>query len=1002
MAKKALQNLMPRVLPFLSAAVLLLAPMNAWAEDVPVKIGVHDAYTRLVFEFPKLVPYHATKTQDGVVLDFDTPLGAASLTKMPTTLAGFSAVKPDAATLKITLTLKAGQDFKHYRLMRKIVLDVIPASPARMPEKKPLETAPPPVVEKKAPEPTKPVPTKPVPPPPEKHVEAPPPPPPIPAPAAAPVIPVVAEVPQEHAQAVDETAITFSSASPLHLAVFRRFGTLWIVTNDSTGGAFAPEASGLQAAFLGKPKTLRFKGGMAWRYPMPPETFVSVEKKGLTWNIRLTAEARPKIAESQARVDIDRASRKAKLVATLPKAGDVLSFEDPSAGDTLYVIPTDAENARVGAARTFADVQTLPAEMGFIVRPLADGVETTRLEDVIMISSPHGISATLTAGNSVSRFKETEEEEKEGEGGHLFDFQSWQRGGIPDFFKNRHALEEEAALAQSPDERQTGLIKLATLYFSNHFGHEALGALALAESDDEMIAKNPAFIALKGAASAMAGHYPEALQYLSNPAIQQHPEVNLWIGYAAAATEQWHMANRSFPAGTQLLAEYPDNVAIPFTIYMAESALRLGHADTADTLLNSIHAAPEAFSPQDKAALAYLKGESFRQRGNFDAAMEEWQPLADGIDRLYHTKASLALAHLQLQEKKITLKESIDKVDSLRFAWRGDGLEVQILQNLGHLKVRDGRYLDGLQDMKEAIMLADNLSNDSDPIHDDMRRVVADLFVGGQADKIDPLQAVSIYESFHHLLPQGSSDAAIASLRYSDQLVRMDLLSKAEKVFEDNLKAGLIPEEKIAPTGAKLAAIYLLDGKAEDALAALDKTLRTPADEKVAQERDLLRARALSQLDKTDAAIQILSGMDAKPAVALKVDVLWRARKWKEVATAIEALIPQSSQKLSDDDAKLIVNLAVSCRLAGDVAKLEDIKARYGAAMAETTQSYAFGVVVRANEAADLADHDTLLKMAGEVDMFKGFLDSYKASAGSTPPPASSTPATDPHEKHEE
>ena len=111
-----------------------------------------------------------------------------------------------------------------------------------------------------------------------------------------------------------------------------------------------------------------------------------------------------------------------------------------------------------------------------------------------------------------------------------------------------------------------------------------------------------------GAANAMSGHYKEALQDLSLPAIQQRPEASLWAGYAAAATEQWHMADRSFPKSNRLLLQYPDDIAIPFTIYMAESALHLGHTDMANRLLDSINKTTAGEDPRYESAIDYLRG----------------------------------------------------------------------------------------------------------------------------------------------------------------------------------------------------------------------------------------------------------------------------------------------------------------------------------------------------------------------------------------------------------
>src|SRR5690606_24983419 len=121
--------------------------------------------------------------------------------------------------------------------------------------------------------------------------------------------------------------------------------------------------------------------------------------------------------------------------------------------------------------------------------------------------------------------------------------------------------------------------------------------------------------------------------------------VRLWAGYVAASTEQWRMAARLFPGDTHLLTEYPPNIAVPFTLYMAESALRLGNTDTAKKLLSSLDtAALPADAAHLRAAAGYLRGELARQEGDFDAAMKHWRPVANGLDQLYHTKAALALA----------------------------------------------------------------------------------------------------------------------------------------------------------------------------------------------------------------------------------------------------------------------------------------------------------------------------------------------------------------------
>ena len=76
----------------------------------------------------------------------------------------------------------------------------------------------------------------------------------------------------------------------------------------------------------------------------------------------------------------------------------------------------------------------------------------------------------------------------------------------------------------------------------------------------------------------------------------------------------------------------------------------------------------------------------------------------------------------------------------------------------------------------------------------------------------------------------------------------------------------------------------------------------------------------------------------------------------------------------------MVLNAAVAYKLAGDSAGLQNLRGRYIAAMASSPLSTTFGVVTRDSVNVTLGDRETVLKIAGEVDMFKGFLDNYKAA----------------------
>lgn len=951
-----------------------------------MRIGPHENYTRMVFDFPRVTAYYAEENNGDLVLTFDTPQQLDSPAGKSPSIIKIDTARGGDNTTKMTVDLQEGATFKHYRLMRKVIVDIYPPAGAvppkpiektaeQKPADKPVETAEKkepeqPIVEKKAemPPPATSVAAE-VKPPMDKALSD--------IQAAAPVTEVIAEklpVPEGTVSAPQEdTHITISTVSPARMAVFVRYDTLWIVLDTPAVGAIMPDVKGPFSGLLGQPKMLKFDGGTAYRYLLPAKTGVRVTRKSLTWDVALTHERTQAPTKSHLNVSFDNTTRKAKLMAELKSAGAVLSFEDPAVGDRLFVVPAASENDRIDQPRRFSDVEIIPAAIGMVVKPLKDNVRTSKLGDYITVSSPDGIIATpgATAGPVLVSGNAAEA----GAQSRLFDFPNWRMGGIAKLNENRRRIEQSIAEAKTPDQRSQAFLKLALLFFANNLGPETLGILRLIAAEDPEMVKNPNFIALRGAASALAGHYTEAMADLSTPAIQHHPEVNLWIGYAAAATEQWRMAERSFPSDNTLLTEYPQDIALAFTVYMAESALRLGHTDSANTLLQSLDTLTQKDDMRFSAAIEYLKGEAARQEGRHEDAEKIWTPVAHGIDRLYHTKAALALANLQVETGKKTLKEAINDIDNLRFAWRGDGLEVQILSNLGRLKIENGQYLSGLQDLKAAVGLAETILDDPTPIRERINRTVTDLFSGTPDTAISPLEAVAVYNEFKSSIPAGMQSTT-AALNFTDYLVSMDLLPRAQKVLEAELEAGIV-EEKRSAIGNKLAALYLLDAKPADAIAALDKTGGDTDDA-----RKLLRARALSQQNQVDQAIAVLSSVQTRDAQKLKADVLWRARQWPAAAQAIEALLLPPGKAIDDEQARLVINAAVAHKLAGNDAGLMALKNRYGTAISTTPLGPAFGVVTRDAGASDLGDRETILKMASEVDMFKGFLDSYKTEAG--------------------
>lgn len=230
-------------------------------------------------------------------------------------------------------------------------------------------------------------------------------------------------------------------------------------------------------------------------------------------------------------------------------------------------------------------------------------------------------------------------------------------------------------------------------------------------------------------------------------------------------------------------------------------------------------------------------------------------------------------------------------------------------------------------------------------------------------------------------MPAGSA-SIVAEQNYADYLVRMDLLEDAAKIFEKQIAKDLQDPLKIAETGTRLATVYLRDNKAKEALSAIQRSGRKDMPQDLVRRRELLRARALSDLGMTAEAIKVLSGIPTDDAKQLIADIHWRQRDWAKAAATLQNILPSpAALKISGDDGKsnLVLNTAVAYKMADDQAALAQLRSRYMEAMKNAHEGAAFAVVTRPVEGTvTLQDRETILKMAAEVDLFKSFLDNYR------------------------
>lgn len=813
---------------------------------------------------------------------------------------------------------------------------------------------------------------------------------PPPAPAAAPPPKIKADPASLH-------VLTVTSTSSVGLAVFEQDGELWFIAdqqshnlvpviNSKTPHIFAP--------FVGQEIT----GGQVYKTSAPAGYTIRARGGELAWKIVLDKQpAAEKPVEIERIVRGGSFSRGGKIVWPVKGATGVVDMTDPQSGRPLKIVTVKTSEEFAGPRQDFVDFTILRSVVGLAVLPKVDDLEVSLTERGVEIARPGGLAVLPESVVGSAALEEQPPIFKGAasafSGPKIFNFGEWQRIPFAALEKNRNLV--LAALPQyTKAARAEDLVALAKAYLLSGFGAEALGFLDFAAQELPDIAKNPEFIALQGMANAFDGKSDIALAYLQRPPLRQYEEVGYWKAYVLADLGDWQQAIDVLPANLGPFYEYPGQVSRRVALVLSEVLLRAGKVDKADDLLALVEHYKSDLDAPMTAALSYLRGESARQKGQKQRALDIWSKLEKGPDDLYRVKAGLAVTRLLDEEGAIPTEKVIDRLERLRYAWRGDEVEALVNYWLGDAYFRKKDYVKGLTIMRDAAEVAGQTELGR-RVTADMSKAFTTLFMGPDLEKLSALDAVALYEQFSELSPPGAEGDRLARM-LAEHLVRADLLDRAASILDKQVNTRLKGEDKIR-VGKRLAVIHLLNRQPQKALATLSKIedalkleLPGPAREASEYEITLLRARALAQDNRAEPALALLKDMRPDPGInRLRADISWQAGFWGEAADALGQVLEDQApagEPLNEKQAQILMNLAVALNLSSDRIAIANLREKYGLLMSKTAKAHQFEVITRARRNAVLADRETLMSVVSEVDLFKEFLDAYRSDAPAAAP----------------
>uniref|UniRef100_UPI00262C3B48 hypothetical protein n=1 Tax=uncultured Methylobacterium sp. TaxID=157278 RepID=UPI00262C3B48 len=715
-----------------------------------------------------------------------------------------------------------------------------------------------------------------------------------------------------------------------------------------------------------------------------------VAGEGGGWDLVLGDGSAPGAVPLVPRRAADEAGKPAMAVP-LPRPGGAFWLDRD--GERIAVATAlGPRTAGVAKRGRFVEFEILASRQGVAVLSGADDLVVRPGLDEVAITRPGGLAVSPVVADPLDAGAPV------GAEAPAVDTARWREDRRGHGLARLHDAAVAAATAERA-ARPAARVDYARALMANGLHAEAASVLATAFKDDPILAADRRSRVLAAIAAVLLGRDARAAELLGTDVRGgQDPETRLWRAMLDARAGRGVAALAAFKAGLPLIETYPEDLQGPLLLAGARTALDGRDPAFAQKLLTL--AGPLAETPLARDQVAFLRNRFAEEIGQDEAAMREYRRLSEEGERPVAAEAALRRVDLGLASGKLGRDEAIDRLERLVLTWHGAPLEPAALGRLGRLYAEAGRWRDAFAVARKA-----NRFYPDDPATRDLHEATVALFAGlfltDKGARLGKVEALALYFDFKEFTPIGRQGDEIVR-RLADRLVALDLLDAAGDLLQHQVDKRLTGAARAA-VAAKLATVRLMDGRPLQALQVLQATRLPELPPSVRDARLLLEARALSDLSRTDLALEKLDGVDGPEAGRLRADALWAARRWREAGEAHEALVATRWREpgpLRDDERADVLRAAIAYALAEEAISLDRLRTKFMSKMAESADARAFALLSTPNAAGTAAFRD-LARRAITADTLSGFLASYRARypesaaparpsapAPETPPPA--------------
>jgi hypothetical protein len=754
----------------------------------------------------------------------------------------------------------------------------------------------------------------------------------------------------------DRTGLELVLADKSGMVVFERARKFYVIVDPAPEGGWG----GLPAQVAGV-SAIRAADNATLEIIAEPGFQPVIRRDGKKWSIHFdTTLPVPSQAVVPEMLNTDGLK---SITIPLDKVWKQRTWKDPLTGKTFHLILTESDKSGCPERFEMPQVCILVSALGLVIDKIDNQVQIVAGHNNVIINSPDGLK--LSSEGERSRSHPTIPSPP------VYLFEEW--AGSPEEMLVTQGRLEAEVLEAAPTQRTEPRLALARFLFANGLLVESQMTLGFIKAADPLAAESFNFLALQGAIALLLKEYTQAQFIFSKPMFDDEPEIQLWLALARLAGQGDVYRLSRLVHYRSMWAKYPHFVSLRFLIPSTEAALKANQIDDAAQLLqvaNEIAYIP----PFDKAMLTYLDGLLRLKGRDAEGAQKIWE-------KLYQTQshtpggilAELECMQIDLVKGKRTLHDVIQRLESLRYSWRGDALEHKVCERLIDAYWRSHQFRAAIDLIRERGKYYP-LVYPKEEIETRLRSKLEEVL---DKDGVGLFTLLALVKDYRHLLPETpKTDARLKKL--INGLIEVGHNKQGLELMEPLIAKRLQGLEK-SEMGVKAARAYLEEGQPQKALDILSATSISGSPLALHKERKHLEARALGQLQRWSEAILVVSGDETQEGLRLRRDLYLAGQQWSDAVQVLGDILnaqKPAADHLTSEQVQLVMDMAVAAGLTKNQNATASVREKYKQAMDKTIHATLFDLITYPVDAQDTSV-ESVKKQTAQADYLTGLAQAY-------------------------